>query len=72
MASSASTGTAQVSAHTGTGPIDLDFSRDGRFLYTLGGADHTITIDRLGPNGSLAAVGTVTGLPATTVGLVAD
>jgi 6-phosphogluconolactonase len=61
-----------VSGSTGAGPTDFDFSGDGRYLYTLDSVDDTITIHRLGGDGSLRPVGTVAGLPATAVGLAAN
>jgi 6-phosphogluconolactonase (cycloisomerase 2 family) len=60
-----------VTATTGDGPIDVDFSGNGRFLYTLSSGSHSITIDRMAADGSLAAVGTVPGLPSAAVGIAA-
>ena len=60
-----------VTATTGTGPIDVDFSGNGQYLYTLNSGSHSITIDRIRADGSLAAVGTVTGLPSAAVGIAA-
>lgn len=61
-----------VTATTGQGPIDVDLSRDGRYLYTLNTAADTISIHRYESDGSLTAVGSVAGLPASAVGLAAS
>lgn len=60
-----------ASTGTGSGPIDMDLSRDGRNLYTLNGRGGTISEFRLNADGGLIPVGTVDGLPAGANGLVA-
>jgi 6-phosphogluconolactonase (cycloisomerase 2 family) len=52
-----------------TNPIDVALSRNSSFLYSL--ASGTITVFRTSPQGTLATVGVVTGLPGTTAGLAA-
>lgn len=61
-----------VTGVAGNGPTDFGFSRDGRYLYTLNSGDDSISIHRADAWGGLAALGTVTGLPASTAGVVAD
>jgi 6-phosphogluconolactonase (cycloisomerase 2 family) len=41
----------------GTNPLDMDLSDDGRFLYTLDIASETISVFRVGPDGSLTLLG---------------
>lgn len=59
-------------------PTDLDFSRDGRFLYVLnpdqnGQSSPGINVFRVEPqDGSLTFVGSVTGLPSGVDGLIAE
>ena len=59
------------------GPTDMDFSRNGRFLYALtpdqiGGGSPGINAFRMNPqDGSLIALPGVSGLPASVDGLVA-
>lgn len=61
-----------VAGSTGAGPIDMDFSRDGRNLYTLDSADGSITVFRFRPaKMKLRKQQTVSGLPAGANGLVA-
>jgi 6-phosphogluconolactonase (cycloisomerase 2 family) len=60
---------AAQAATTGAGPIDMATSADQRFLYVQGGASGTIDVFRVGRNGSLTAIQTVTGLPALTEGI---
>jgi 6-phosphogluconolactonase len=61
-----------ITATTGAGPIDFNFSENSRYLYTLNGAGKSISIHRVNNNGSLTAAGTVTGLPVGAVGLAAN
>lgn len=56
---------------TGTGPLDMDLSDDGRHLYTLNVGNGTISTFRIGPHGSLTETSTATGLPAGVNGLAA-
>lgn len=64
-------GSAGLPAATGTHPIDLAVSNDGRFLYSLNDRSGTVVGFRLAEDGSLARVTQVSGLPASTVGLIA-
>lgn len=59
------------STGAGTAPIDLDFSRNSRFLYVLNGSGGGAEIDGFaaGSDGSLTPVATATGLPGSSVGL---
>jgi 6-phosphogluconolactonase (cycloisomerase 2 family) len=57
---------------TGGAPIDLDFSRDGRFVYALDSAADSISVFRLShATGALTFVQAVTGLPDGSNGLLA-
>ena len=55
----------------GAGNIDLAISANSRYLYELDG-DRSISGFRIEADGHLTAVGNVAGLPASTVGLVAQ
>ena len=55
---------AAVSANTSGGPIDLAASKGGRFLYVQNSGAGTIQGFRVGANGGLTLVTTITGLPA--------
>ncbi len=57
-------------AVVGGGNIDLAVSGNSRYLYQLNG-NRSISGFRIEADGDLTAVGTVGGLPASTVGLVA-
>ncbi|MCB0630271.1 MAG: beta-propeller fold lactonase family protein [Saprospiraceae bacterium] len=59
-------------AAAGAGPIDLDTSEGSIFVYVLNGGDDSISIFSRRYNGALHPVGTVTGLPASVVGIAAD
>jgi 6-phosphogluconolactonase (cycloisomerase 2 family) len=61
-----------VTATTGAGPLDLAFNRNGRLLYSLNGAGRSLSAFRVKDDGSLAPIATVSGLPATANGLVAQ
>ena len=61
-----------VSGTTGAGPIDMDMSRNGRYLYTLNAGGNSISAFRVDAQGGLTAVGTTAGLPAGANGLVSD
>jgi 6-phosphogluconolactonase (cycloisomerase 2 family) len=54
---------------TGSHPVDMTLSRDGRFLYSLANGNGTIEVFRTSHNGSLEALGGVTGLPTSAAGL---
>src|SRR5215467_2763189 len=60
-----------ITAVTGKGPIDAGFSFDDRFLFVLNAGDHSISAFSVRQDGSLAAVGTTSGLPAASNGLAA-
>ncbi|MBV9788192.1 MAG: beta-propeller fold lactonase family protein, partial [Chloroflexi bacterium] len=62
-----------VTASTGTGssPIDAALSKNSRFLYVLSRGTNTISGFAVADNGSLMPIGTVSGLPASVVGLAA-
>ena len=53
----------------GTHPLDEAISHD-RFLYVNGGNSGTINAFEIDGNGSLASLGSVSGLPAGFAGLV--
>lgn len=53
-----------VTAHTDAGPVDLAASPDGRFLYQEATGAGIIDEFAVNSDGSLAAIGTVAGLPA--------
>ena len=55
----------------GSTPIDVAFNNSGRYLYSLGAGLHGIGAFRMESDGSLSPLGTVTGLPVGTVGLLA-
>jgi 6-phosphogluconolactonase len=61
-----------IAATSGMGPIDADLSDNSKYLYVLNGAGHSFSVYSVGNNGSLTAVQTVTGLPASANGLAAD
>ncbi len=56
---------------TGTRPLDMDLSDDGRFLYTLNIGNDTISTFRVRPNGSLQRLGAIDGVPDGANGLAA-
>jgi 6-phosphogluconolactonase (cycloisomerase 2 family) len=60
-----------ITAVTGKGPIDAGLSFDDRFLFVLNSGDHSISAFSVRQDGSLAAVGTTSGLPAASNGLAA-
>ena len=53
----------------GSTPIDLALSRDSRYLYSLNSGNHTISIFRIGSDGSLESRGIRDGLPPFANGL---
>jgi 6-phosphogluconolactonase (cycloisomerase 2 family) len=55
----------------GTAPIDLALARNSRYLYALNAGTQTISGFAVGADGSLTAIGTVGGLPASANGLAA-
>ena len=60
-----------VTGLTGDVPIDVALSDGSSYLYSVGSGSDTITVFRVESDGSLALVQTVSGLPATSVGLAA-
>jgi 6-phosphogluconolactonase (cycloisomerase 2 family) len=56
----------------GAAPIDVDFSDGDQYLYVLNGADDSISVLASGGDGSLTVVETITGLPASAVGLASS
>ena len=54
----------------GSRPIDLAFSQDGRFLYSLNSGSHTISAFQVNGQGALTPVATVDGIPTAANGLV--
>jgi 6-phosphogluconolactonase (cycloisomerase 2 family) len=60
-------------AVTGTGshPVDMAQSHDGRFLYSLANGNGTINAFRVRPNGALQPVMVVSGIPNSAAGLAA-
>ncbi len=53
----------------GSGPLDMAFSNDGRFLYTLNGGNGTIGAFRVKNGGGLASLNSHTSVPASANGL---
>jgi 6-phosphogluconolactonase (cycloisomerase 2 family) len=53
----------------GSGPLDMAFSNDGRFLYTLNGGNGTISAFRVKNKGGLASLNSHTTVPASANGL---
>lgn len=61
-----------VTAESPGGPIDVDFSRNSRFLYVLNASANTLGAFRVhGGNGSLQPIQVLGGLPAGANGLAA-
>jgi 6-phosphogluconolactonase (cycloisomerase 2 family) len=60
-----------VAGTTGETPIDVSLSNNSKFLYNLNSTSHSITLFSVNEDGSLNAIGSVTGLPAGAVGLAA-
>ncbi len=55
----------------GSAPADMAISRGGQFLYVRNGGVNTIRGFFVAPNGHLVITGTLSGLPASAVGLAA-
>lgn len=53
----------------GSHPVDMTQSHDGRFLYNLANGNGTIAGFRVGPDGALDLVVTVSGIPGSAAGL---
>ena len=51
-----------MAAHTDTGPVDLAASGDVKYLHQLATGAGVIDEYRIGQDGSLSLIGTVTGL----------
>ena len=62
---------AAVAATTDAGPTDMAVSADQRSLYVQGGAAGTVDVFRVGWNGSLTQIQTVSGLPTLIEGIAA-
>jgi 6-phosphogluconolactonase (cycloisomerase 2 family) len=60
-----------ITAVTGPGshPVDMTFSRDGRFFYALANGNGTIAAFRTRPDGLLEPLSVVNGIPASAAGL---
>jgi 6-phosphogluconolactonase (cycloisomerase 2 family) len=56
---------------TGTRPLDMDLSNDGRFLYTLNIGNDTISTFRVMPDGALEHLDATGGVPTGANGLAA-
>jgi 6-phosphogluconolactonase (cycloisomerase 2 family) len=56
----------------GSAPVDMAFSRDGRFLYTLNSGNGTIGAFRRNSRGALQAITGAAGLPVGANGLAAQ
>lgn len=63
---------AAVAATTDAGPTDMAVSADQRYLYVQGGAAGSVDVFRVGSNGSLTQIETVTGLPTLIEGIAAS
>jgi 6-phosphogluconolactonase len=55
----------------GSHPIDMAFSNDGRFLYTLNSGNGTISAFRAGADGSLRSTSNLSGISTAASGLAA-
>jgi 6-phosphogluconolactonase (cycloisomerase 2 family) len=62
---------AAVAATTDPGPTDMAVSADQRYLYVQGGAAGSVDVFRVGWDGSLTQIDTVTGLPTLIEGIAA-
>ena len=60
-----------ASTGTGSGPLDMAISGNGRFLHTLLSGYGAVGSFRIGADGSLSPVGMVSGLPKYASGLAA-
>jgi 6-phosphogluconolactonase (cycloisomerase 2 family) len=47
----------------------MGFSHDGRFLFSLNNGNGTVSVFEVKSNGSLEAMGGLSGLPVTSAGL---
>jgi 6-phosphogluconolactonase len=56
---------------TGSHPVDMAVSRDGKFLFSLANGNGTLGIFRVKADGSLAAPSFASGLPTSSAGLAA-
>lgn len=63
-----------IAADIGSGshPVDMAPSRDGRFLFSLANGNGTLNAFRVNENGSLKALGVADGIPASAAGLAAQ
>lgn len=60
-----------ITATTGAGPIDITFSDGGEYLHVLNSGANSIDTFAVSKRGSLTTVGSFSGLPAGSNGLVA-
>ena len=60
-----------ITGVTGASPIDMSLSVNSRYLYTLNTSGHSITMFRVNSDGGLTSLGTMSGLPAGSVGMSA-
>jgi hypothetical protein len=50
-------------------PLDLDISRDGKYLYVLAAGSHGIVEFDIDREGSLTLIGAMPSIPATAAGI---
>jgi DNA-binding beta-propeller fold protein YncE len=55
----------------GSSPIDMALSPGGEFLYALNSGKQTVTLMRIGRDGSLSVIESTGGIPAGANGLAA-
>jgi 6-phosphogluconolactonase (cycloisomerase 2 family) len=60
-----------VTATTGTTPIDVSLTNNSKFLYNVNSTSHSISMFRVNEDGSLDALGNLSGLPESAVGIAA-
>lgn len=61
-----------ITGMTGAGPIDAATSRNSKYLYVTNAGSNSISILEISADGGLSAVGEVTGLPESIVGMAAE
>lgn len=63
-----------VAATVGSGshPVDMATSPDGQFLFSLANGNGTLGAYKIGEDGSLESLGSVSGIPTTAAGLAAQ
>jgi len=60
-----------ITGTAGSGTADMALSNNSRFLFSRNGGNNSISIFEVAASGALSNIGTVTGLPASSVGLAA-